>query len=78
VPEVIEEWDVRTMPEIVAPGIEHYYDEREDGIQVAVMPHEAVHGPAAERDGKVIEPVRAAAPPLEPPGRRTRLLDPPH
>ncbi|PZG36215.1 protein-L-isoaspartate(D-aspartate) O-methyltransferase [Spongiactinospora gelatinilytica] len=53
--EVIEAWDVRTMLEIIAPGIGHYYDEREDGTRVAVMTHiDGSWARAEEHDGKVI------------------------
>ncbi|MFB4267112.1 methyltransferase domain-containing protein [Nonomuraea sp. GTA35] len=54
--DVVEAWDVDTMLELVAPGIEHRfvtYDSKPD--QIALMAHEdGSWARAEERDGKVI------------------------
>ncbi|PRX70061.1 protein-L-isoaspartate(D-aspartate) O-methyltransferase (PCMT) [Nonomuraea fuscirosea] len=51
--DVVEAWDVRTMLEILAPGIEHHYLEKGD-LRVAVMTHEdGSWARAEEREGDV-------------------------
>ncbi|RBQ19124.1 protein-L-isoaspartate(D-aspartate) O-methyltransferase [Spongiactinospora rosea] len=52
--DVVSTWDVSTMLEIIAPGIGHYYDNREDGTRVAIMTHsDGSWARAEERDDKV-------------------------
>ncbi|MFI6907201.1 hypothetical protein ACIBKY_38485 [Nonomuraea sp. NPDC050394] len=51
--DVLEAWDVNTMLTILAPGIEHHYEQR-DGVRIAVMSHEDGSWARAEdHDGKV-------------------------
>ncbi|WP_308250647.1 methyltransferase domain-containing protein [Nonomuraea rhizosphaerae] len=53
VPDVMEAWDVRTMLELLAPGIRHHYQEA-DGARVALMVHDdGSWARAEERDGAV-------------------------
>ncbi|RBQ13848.1 protein-L-isoaspartate(D-aspartate) O-methyltransferase [Spongiactinospora rosea] len=51
--EVIEAWDVRTMLEIIAPGIRHHYSDT-SSARIAVMTHQdGSWSRAEERDGVV-------------------------
>ena len=51
--DVVEAWDVRTMLEIVAPGIAHGHT-RKDGVRIAVMAHpDGSWARAEQRDGEV-------------------------
>lgn len=51
--DVVEAWDVRTMLEIIAPGITHHYA-RENGVRIAMMAHpDGSWARAEERDGAV-------------------------
>lgn len=51
--DVVEAWDVRTMLEIIAPGITHRYA-RENGVRIAMMAHpDGSWARAEERDGAV-------------------------
>ncbi|MFI0422985.1 methyltransferase domain-containing protein [Spongiactinospora sp. 9N601] len=52
--DVVSTWDVRTMLELLAPGIEHYYDEHKDGTRIGVMTHpDGSWARAEEREGAV-------------------------
>ncbi|MFG1941666.1 methyltransferase domain-containing protein [Nonomuraea sp. NPDC048826] len=51
--DVVEAWDVRTMLEIIAPGISHHHT-RENGVRIAVMAHpDGSWARGEERDGMV-------------------------
>ncbi|WP_237103633.1 methyltransferase domain-containing protein [Nonomuraea sp. MG754425] len=52
--EVVEAWDVRTMLEIIAPGVQHHYEEK-GGTRIAIMTHgDGSWARAVERDGEVV------------------------